>query len=252
VLGIALWIAYKFIKKVGIDLGLGGTGVPTALGVLAALALYVLGVRLVERRSPDELAVTQLAPELAVGLTSGAALFAGIMGLLLAMDAYAMTGPTVAVPWGPLADSLEGAVEELIFRGAIFRLLWTAFGTLWALLLSSVLFGTMHLSAPGADLMAVLGVAFGGGIPLAALYVLSGRLWASIGYHIGWNFTESYVFGAEVSGSELGQSLFPVRPVAGVSTLLSGGSFGPEASIATLVVGLLGGAALLALASRRS
>ena len=34
-----------------------------------------------------------------------------------------MTGPTAAAPWLPLADSLEGIVEELIFRGAIFRLL---------------------------------------------------------------------------------------------------------------------------------
>jgi membrane protease YdiL (CAAX protease family) len=100
--------------------------------------------------------------------------------------------------------------------------------------------------------MAVLGVAFGGGIPLAALYVLSGRLWAPIGYHIAWNFTEAYVFGAEVSGGQLGRSVFQVRPVAGVSTFWSGGAFGPEASMATLIMGLLVGAALLALAKRRT
>jgi hypothetical protein len=189
---------------------------------------------------------------LAAGLTLGVALFSVIIGVLLAMGVYAVTGPTAAAPWGLLADSLEGAVEELIFRGAIFRLMWTAFGLSWALGLSSTLFGTTHLSQPSADLMAVLGVAFGGGIPLAALYVLSGRLWAPIGYHIGWNFTEAYVFGAEVSGNELGRSLFRVHPVAGVSTLWSGGSFGPEASIATLVMGLLAGAALLALPKRRT
>jgi hypothetical protein len=47
VFGIVLWIAYKFVKGVGIYSGLdGSSGVPTVLGVLAALALYVLGVRL--------------------------------------------------------------------------------------------------------------------------------------------------------------------------------------------------------------
>ena len=53
VFGIVLWITYKFVKGVGIDSGLdGSSGVPTVLGVLAALALYVLGVRLIERRTP--------------------------------------------------------------------------------------------------------------------------------------------------------------------------------------------------------
>jgi hypothetical protein len=53
VLGIAIWITYKFVKGVSIGLGLGGTGLPTLLGVLAALALYVLSVRVIERRTAE-------------------------------------------------------------------------------------------------------------------------------------------------------------------------------------------------------
>jgi hypothetical protein len=58
VFGIVLWIAYKFVKGVGLDLGLdGSSGVPTVLGVLAALALYVLSVRLMNggRRTSSDL-----------------------------------------------------------------------------------------------------------------------------------------------------------------------------------------------------
>ena len=51
---------------------------------------------------------------------------------------------------------------------------------------------------PSADLMAVL--------PMAALYLLTSRLWASIGYHIAWNFTEAYVFGAQLSGTDARRS----------------------------------------------
>jgi len=102
-----------------------------------------------------------------------------------------MTGPRAAAPWQALMGSLDGTVEELIFRGAIFRLLWSALGVWWALGLSSALFGTAHLIKPGADLMAVLGIIFAGGVPMAALYLLTSRLWASIGYHIAWNFTEA-------------------------------------------------------------
>jgi uncharacterized protein len=54
-------------------------------------------------------------------------------------------------------------------------------------------------------------------IPLAALYALNGRLWAPIGYHIAWNFTEAYIFGAQVSGSQFGPSLFQIRPSPSVS-----------------------------------
>lgn len=88
----------------------------------------------------------------------GAALFSAVMAILLATGIYALTGPTAVDPWLPLAESSEGAVEELIFRGAIFRLLSSVFGIWGALGLSSGLFGALHVSKPGADLMAVLGI----------------------------------------------------------------------------------------------
>ena len=251
VFGLALWIVYKFVKGVTIGLGLGGTGLPTTIGVLATLALYTASVRLIERRSPDELGLAQLAPKLALGIAFGAMLFSLIMAALLAIGAYAITGPTAAAPWLPLADSLEGIVEELIFRGAIFRLVSSIFGAWWALGLSSALFGAWHLVKPGADLIAVLGVMFAGGIPMTALYIVTGRLWASIGSHMAWNFTEAYVFGAGVSGSDFGASLFQVRARPGVDAFWSGGNFGPEASVVTLMFGLLVSAALIVLAKRR-
>src|SRR5437868_11651831 len=93
VLGIALWITYRFVKGVGISLGLGGTGLPSTLGVLAAVAVYVFSVRLIERRTVDELGLARLAPELAVGGALGAALFSAVMAVLLGTGAYALSGP---------------------------------------------------------------------------------------------------------------------------------------------------------------
>jgi uncharacterized protein len=230
----------------GIRLGVGGTGLPTTLGVLAAIALYVLSVHRIERRRADELGLARLAPELAVGSALGAALFSAVMIVLFATGAYSFSGPVGAAPWLPLADSAEAVVEELIFRGAIFRLLSSVLGAWWALGLSSGLFGALHVSKPGADLMAMLGIVLAGGIPLAVLYVLTRPLWASIGYHIGWNFTEAYVFGAHVSGKGPGASLYQVQPVPGVDPIWNGGAFGPEASVVTVALGFLAGAALLA------
>ena len=122
VLALGLWGTYKFARGVGIGLGLGGTGIPTASGALAALALYVLGARLIERRKPDELALGRLAPELAAGLVLGAVLFSAMMAALLAAGAYALTGPTSA---RKERRSFPCPRAWWIDRGAIFRLLWS-------------------------------------------------------------------------------------------------------------------------------
>lgn len=61
----------------------------------------------------------------------------------------------------------------------------------------------------------------------------------------GWNFTQGYVFGAAVSGGELGLSIARSTPLAGVPDWLTGGAFGPEGSLpALLVCGTIGGLAL--------
>jgi membrane protease YdiL (CAAX protease family) len=172
--------------------------------------------------------------------------------VLLAIGAYTLTGPALAPAWNALAISLSsGVTEELVFRGVIFRLLWSMLGRWWALGLSSVLFGVAHLANPNPDIMAMLGIIFGAGVPLAALYILTGRLWASIGCHMAWNFSQGYVFGAQVSGTSFGPSLYRAEPVAGVDALWSGGAFGPEAALPTVILAGLAGAALLALAARR-
>ncbi len=101
--------------------------------------------------------------------------------------------------------------------------------------------------------MAALAVALEAGLMLAALYVLTGRLWASIGAHIAWNFTQGYVFGARVSGVDLGPSLYRAEPVAGAGTFWTGGPFGPEASWPAVLLGMpVAAAAILALAARRA
>jgi membrane protease YdiL (CAAX protease family) len=46
------------------------------------------------------------------------------------------------------------------------------------------------------------------------LYALTGRLWASIGVHAGWNFTQGYIFGAQVSGGKFGDSIAISTPRA--------------------------------------
>jgi hypothetical protein len=151
-----------------------------------------------------------------------------------------------------LRDSIRsGIVEELVLRLVIFRLLWRAFGVWPALMIAAVIFGLLHLGNPGSDWFAALCLIAGEGIGIA-FYLITGRIWASIGMHAAWNFTQGWVFGALVSGTtDIAGGPLTLRPAPGVPDVLSGGGFGPEASVAALIVSLVASAVFLWWAWRR-
>jgi membrane protease YdiL (CAAX protease family) len=138
-----------------------------------------------------------------------------------------------------------------LIRLIVFRLLWRATALWPAFIITALLFGGLHLSNPDATHFSALCLAAGEGIG-AGLYLLTGRVWMSIGMHAGWNFAQGWLFGAAVSGL----NTFPggplqTQPVAGVNEMLSGGGFGPESSMASLVLSLAASVIFLFLAWRR-
>lgn len=134
---------------------------------------------------------------------------------------------------------IAGAVqEELIFRGMIFRKLERSFGSWIALIVSAILFGAIHLTNPNAILVSGIAIIVTAGILIAAIYILTRSLWWAIGIHPGWNFFEGSVFGTQISGHV--QSGFFSSIITG-PVARSGGSFGPEAGLAAiLIVGTIG------------
>jgi membrane protease YdiL (CAAX protease family) len=220
--------------------------------LILALCIYVAAVIYIERRQVSEFAPRHAIPELALGLACGFGVFSIVMLTLVTAGAYTLAGPHAGIPWPGITLSIgSGVAEELLFRGIIFRLLWGALGLNWALGLSAALFGLMHLLNPGHNIAGALSLIIEAGLFLAAFYVLTGRLHASIGTHIAWNFTQGYVFGATVSGTNFGPSLYVATPVPGASALLTGGAFGPEASVPAILAGSLAALALLAWTYRR-
>ncbi|MEI8080306.1 MAG: CPBP family intramembrane glutamate endopeptidase, partial [Actinomycetes bacterium] len=51
------------------------------------------------------------------------------------------------------------------------------------------------------------------------------------GIHAGWNYFQGNIFGLPVSGIPEASSLFAFGPASGSTDLVTGGSFGVEASI---------------------
>ncbi|WP_165188773.1 CPBP family intramembrane glutamic endopeptidase [Caulobacter soli] len=205
---------------------------------LAGFALYAGLVRLAEARWPSELALRPAATELAIGLAVGAAMLSVVVALLVASGLYEVTGPRASSPWNMISVGVvSGFMEELIFRAIVLRLLMRAFGIWPALALSAALFGALHLSNPNATPTAAIAIAVEAGLMLASFYLLTGRLWMSIGVHAAWNFTQGWIWGARVSGIPVKESLYLSAPRAGAPDWLSGGAFGPEASVPAMVVG---------------
>lgn len=205
---------------------------------IVGLGLYAGLVRLAENRWPSELGPKQAVVELLIGLVVGAAMLSAVVAALLVFGLYDISGPRTSSPWNMInVGIVSGFFEELIFRAIVFRLLMRALGIWPALGLSAVLFGVLHLFNPNATPVAAIAIAIEAGLMLAAFYVLTGRLWVSIGVHAAWNFTQGWIWGARVSGIPVEESYYLSGPKAGAPDWLSGGAFGPEASVPAMVIG---------------
>ena len=214
------------------------------------IATYAGFVRVIERRRVAELDFAKAAPEFGAGLVAGAFLFSITMLVLFALGFVDITraGGWQALGY-PLLDALIAAVtEEVLMRGVLFRIVEESLGSWIALVFSAALFGALHAFNPGATLTSSIAIALEAGVLLAAVFMYTRRLWMVIGLHTAWNFTEGGVFGASVSGGNANGMLSSSFHGPDV---LTGGAFGPEASIVAVVVCLAAGVVFLWLARRR-
>ena len=132
---------------------------------------------------------------------------------------------------------LVGVVEEVIFRGILFRLIADKWNIAVGLTTSSLLFGLAHLGNPGATLWAALAIALASGWLFGMAYAYHQTIWVPVGMHWAWNYLEGGVFGCAVSGTPLDYRPLITPKISGTD-LLSGGAFGPEASIICVALGI--------------
>ena len=229
-------------------------GTPVSVLQAAAFAAVIAGayvafVRLIERRPVVEFGHAGWARELAAGLLGGTLLFSIVIGIIAALGGYRVigTGSVAAIYPAAAMAILSGVVEEIVLRGLFFRLLERLLGSWIALALSAALFGALHLGNPNATLSAAIAIALEAGVMLAALYMLTRRLWAAIGLHAAWNFAQGGIYGIAVSGFKQSGLL---RPAIQGPEWLTGGSFGAEASVPAVLVNTVFGIVLLVLAHR--
>lgn len=212
---------------------------------------YAAFVRRLESRPVTELGREGALKEAGLGLLLGAILAVLIYGLLAAFGAYSIESVN---GWMLVLIALFGTVasavaEEVVFRGVLFRIMEQGLGSWLALALSALIFGGLHLINPNATVAGAVSIVLTAGVLLGGAYMLTRRLWLPIGIHYAVNFFQAGVFGGPVSGGEAQNALF--RPRFHGPDWLTGGSFGIEASIVTVVLGAAAAALILWMASRR-
>ena len=232
-LGLALFEGFSAFVVVSVVSG------PVVVAVLWFTA------RFIDRRRFDDYGLRldrQWGTDLGFGLALGAALQAAVFTVGVAAGWFRLTGVFVADGsfLGAMVALLAlflavGVYEELLARGWLLTNLVEGFGffgdrvaVACAVLISSGLFGAVHLGNPGASVLSATIITFAG-VFLALGYVLTGELAIPIGVHISWNFFQGPVFGFGVSGISIPASVVAVEPVG--PALVTGGAFGPEGGI---------------------
>jgi membrane protease YdiL (CAAX protease family) len=221
-----------------------------ATAVLTAIT-YAWVVRRTEDRVPAELARPGAGAALTRGALIGVAMCAAVIGNLALLGDYRVYGGGSPSGAAGLVGFMAAAAvtEELLFRGLLFRFAERRFGTWLALAASGLVFGLSHLANPHATVWGAIAIAVEAGFMLAAAYVATRTLWVPIGLHFGWNFALGGIFGAEVSGNGTSRGLLDA--VTSGPALVSGGEFGPEASLYAVAAGLVLTTVFLVLARRR-
>lgn len=243
--------------------GLAGVGVPAAvtatgpgpvpvLGAVVAVGVYWAVMRRLARRATPEIAWRGAGRQALLGGAIGlaflltTALLITVLGGFSFSWAHSAVLPAVA---SVLAVQAGAAVtEELIFRGVALQAIEQRWGSWVAVAVTALFFGAAHMANPGATLWSGLAIAVEAGVMLGAAFLWRRSIWLVVGLHFAWNTAEQ-LLGVPVSGHAPDARLWTVH-VTG-SSLLTGGSFGLEASVIPVVISLLLTAGMFAAARRR-
>jgi membrane protease YdiL (CAAX protease family) len=227
------------------------SGLSDFAATLVAAVLIVLAWkawrRWAEGDEDHEFTLPGAGRELSAGLFVGFALFCIATGIVWLLGGIAFTGvrqlgDTQFWDWAALGV-ISGVFEETVFRGVVLRQLERLAGTWWAVALSSLIFGGLHIRNPDATWTGAVSLMVEAGILLGAAYLLTRRLWFAVGIHAAWNFTQGWIFSIPVSGT--GQPIGFLVTERNGPDWLTGGKFGLEASMPAVAIATIAGLYLL-------
>ena len=132
---------------------------------------------------------------------------------------------------------IKAFTEELVFRGIIFQTLMERYGEIFAALFISIVFGIAHSFNPGANFFSVINIILSG-LVISYIFIQTRSLIIVTVYHFLWNSFQFFILGWNVSGLSFYYNITFFEKT-NLPELLTGGTFGLEASPALTVLLLL-------------
>lgn len=198
------------------------------IGSIVMFLAYYLHLKYFEKKSFSEFSFRYVHKEFPIGLLIGFGSMGMIILMLYLLGYYKFIAIKSVFEFLPTVAFIFGAavLEEIIFRGLIFRTLEKWKGPITALLTSSLIFQIPHFMNLHTGISpAVLGVLFG--VITGLMYAYTRRLWLPIAFHFSWNLVQP-IFITTLSGGKF-ISLFEAE--LNGPELLIGNEFGLEVSI---------------------
>lgn len=208
----------------------------TLVFTLALLIATAFMVRVVDRKSWSEvwLGRSEATPGLFTGgFLIGALAIAIPIGLLIAVGWLQNDGGDegswfVAMLRITLLLLPAALLEEVMFRGYVLAVLRDWIGWKWAIAATSIAFGLLHLSNPGASVVPIL-LVIGAGFFLAGVLYVTKSLYAAWMAHFAWNWTMAVCFHIVVSGIPMDTPNY--HYVDAGPDWATGGPWGPEGGV---------------------
>lgn len=234
---LLLWLATLVVLSLHYELSLPAVWqlALSSLDSVGALLVVMVLWRCVDRRAVRELFSRSAHWGRCLSRSALLALLLSLcsIGLMYALDAFRIEGAT-GTPWlvvvGLLSLAPSAFFEEVAFRGYLFSVWQRAAGTPWAVAVTALIFALVH--GMGSDLTWVsCATIYLAGVLLA--YVrLRADVWAAAMFHFVWNAVQTAV---GFSQSGVGLPGFVSLELTG-HRWLSGGDFGVEGSVCTLIM----------------
>ena len=247
----AVGVAIVFpLKKLIPSLGPDFSPHKVIIGEMVSFAIVLIASAIMGRFEHRSLADYGLPFRFALGKQFwagalwGFAMLSVIVIMMAASGAYtfgtlALSPPDVikyALLWA-VAFLMVGFFEEFAFRGYLQFTLTSGLGFWPAALITCLIFAGAHITNGGENLVGV------SEIVLIALFLClalrrTGNLWFAIGWHMAFDWGESFFYSTPNSGIHATGHMLNAHLMG--SKWLSGGTVGPEASLFDLVVTVAG------------
>ncbi len=129
---------------------------------------------------------------------------------------------------------LQGGTEEVATRGWLLTRIAARTNLPLAIVISSSLFGILHMGNAGVTFLSVLNIILDG-VLAGLLFIYTDSIWLVVAQHGTWNYVQGNLLGFQVSGTGADASIFSFTMGSGPDWL-TGGEFGAEGSIITTLV----------------